>query len=141
MAQSASIGEQLEKLPTTYVAVSSLVWTSIVRAKALDHGGGGDACYFLVPVDCRRRLLPDAGEGYFGNCLSCWRSPRNRHAHNSLEHSTGAQGDSNGDERPGRNDGMYVGDFISWTWQTKRNSMGATNRQESRRSHDLPLRP
>jgi len=44
MAQSAAIGEQLEKLPSTYVAVSSLVWTSIVRAKALDHGGGGDAC-------------------------------------------------------------------------------------------------
>ncbi|KAG2652105.1 anthocyanidin 3-O-glucoside 6''-O-acyltransferase-like [Panicum virgatum] len=72
MAQSAAIGEQLEKLPSTYVAVSSLVWTSIVRAKALDldHGGGDAACYFLVPVDCRRRLLPDAGEGYFGNCLS-----------------------------------------------------------------------
>ncbi|CAL5057303.1 unnamed protein product [Urochloa decumbens] len=73
MAQSAAIGEPLEKVPSTYVAVSSLVWTSIVRAKALvdDHGGGGAACYFLVPVDCRRRLLPgDAGEGYFGNCLS-----------------------------------------------------------------------
>ncbi|CAL4886877.1 unnamed protein product [Urochloa decumbens] len=76
MAQSAAIGEPLKKVPSTYVAVSSLVWTSIVRAKALvdDHGGGGGAaaaCYFLVPVDCRRRLLPgDAGEGYFGNCLS-----------------------------------------------------------------------
>ncbi|PUZ76407.1 hypothetical protein GQ55_1G288100 [Panicum hallii var. hallii] len=70
MAQSVAIGEQLEKLPSTYVAVSSLVWTSIVRAKALDHGeGSGDACYFLVPVDCRRHL-PGAGEGYFGNCLS-----------------------------------------------------------------------
>ncbi|CAN6245010.1 unnamed protein product [Urochloa humidicola] len=70
MAQSAAIGEQLEKLPSTYVAVSSLVWTSIVCAKATldDHD---DACYFLVPVDCRRRLLPgDAGEGYFGNCLA-----------------------------------------------------------------------
>jgi len=86
-------------------------------------------------------LLP---EGFLGRTNSrgrCWCSPRNRHAHNSLEHSTGAQGDSNGDERPDRNDGLYVGDFISWTWQTKRNSMGATNRQESRRSHDLPLRP
>ncbi|RLM79997.1 anthocyanidin 3-O-glucoside 6' [Panicum miliaceum] len=71
MAQSVAIGEQLEKFPSTYVAVSSLVWTSIVRAKALDHGegGGDDACYFLVPVDCRRHL-PGAGEGYFGNCLS-----------------------------------------------------------------------
>ncbi|RLN08961.1 anthocyanidin 3-O-glucoside 6' [Panicum miliaceum] len=72
IAQSVAIGEQLEKLPSTYVAVSSLVWTSIVRAKALDHGGDGDGdgpYYFLVPVDCRRRL-PDAGEGYFGNCLS-----------------------------------------------------------------------
>ncbi|TKW40125.1 hypothetical protein SEVIR_1G225500v4 [Setaria viridis] len=75
MEQSVAISEPLEKLPSTYVAVSSLVWTSIVRAKALDHGGGGgddddDTCYFLVPVDCRRRLLPGVGEGYFGNCLS-----------------------------------------------------------------------
>ncbi|CAN6232343.1 unnamed protein product [Urochloa humidicola] len=78
MAQSAAIGEPLEKLPSTYVAVSSLVWTSIVRAKEAlvdDHSGVGgsddDACYFLVPVDCRRRLIPgDAGEGYFGNCLA-----------------------------------------------------------------------
>ncbi|CAL4968407.1 unnamed protein product [Urochloa decumbens] len=71
MAQSAAIGEPLEKVPSTYVAVSSLVWTSIVRAKALIDHHGDDDCYFLVPVDCRRRLLPgDAGEGYFGNCLS-----------------------------------------------------------------------
>ena len=54
------------------VADGNSVWQSIVRGKALDldHGGGDAACYFLVPVDCRRRLLPDAGEGYFGNCLS-----------------------------------------------------------------------
>jgi len=40
-----------------------------------------------------------------------------------------------GDER------LYLGLLFHWTWQTKRSSTGATNRQESRRSHDLPLRP
>jgi hypothetical protein len=42
----------------------------------------------------------------------CWRSPGNKHVHNSLEHSAAAQEDSNGDKRPGRNNSLYIGDFI-----------------------------
>ncbi|TVU30898.1 hypothetical protein EJB05_22550, partial [Eragrostis curvula] len=75
LAQSKAIGEQLEKHPGTYVAVSSLVWASIVRAMPRpDHAADNDdeACYFGVPIDCRRHLSPPSyvGQGYFGNCLT-----------------------------------------------------------------------
>ncbi|KAL5212204.1 hypothetical protein ABZP36_023051 [Zizania latifolia] len=53
--------------PTTYVAVLSLVWTSLVRAK-FTSDTSGDA-YFLFPADCRRRLRPPVDNGYFGNCI------------------------------------------------------------------------
>ncbi|KAL6606611.1 hypothetical protein ACP70R_042264 [Stipagrostis hirtigluma subsp. patula] len=68
LTQSESIGEQLDASPSTYVAVSSLVWTSIVRAKSAALAGG-DA-YFLVPVDLRRRLVPPVDDRYFGNCVA-----------------------------------------------------------------------
>ncbi|KAF8697634.1 hypothetical protein HU200_035823 [Digitaria exilis] len=78
LAQSKSIagGEQI--VPSTYVAVSSLVWTFIVRAKSspseldLDPAAAGDddEAYFLVPVDLRRRLGPTIDERYFGNCVA-----------------------------------------------------------------------
>ncbi|KAG8069635.1 hypothetical protein GUJ93_ZPchr0006g42957 [Zizania palustris] len=53
--------------PTTYVAVLSLVWTSLVRAK-FTSDTSGDA-YFQFPADCRRRLRPPVDDGYFGNCI------------------------------------------------------------------------
>ncbi|TVU30651.1 hypothetical protein EJB05_22282, partial [Eragrostis curvula] len=53
---------------STFVAVSSLVWTSIVRAKStMDHAD--DDCYFLLSADIRRRLRPPVDENYFGNCV------------------------------------------------------------------------
>ncbi|TVU12664.1 hypothetical protein EJB05_46315, partial [Eragrostis curvula] len=67
LAQSEAIGEQLDTHPSTFVAVSSLLWTSIVRAKSLDPAV--DA-YYLVPVDLRRRLVPPVDERYFGNCVA-----------------------------------------------------------------------
>ncbi|CAL5044659.1 unnamed protein product [Urochloa decumbens] len=83
VAQSEAIrgGEQTDtRLPSTYVAVSSLVWTSIVRAKAMppdmdDPAAAGDAeAYLLVPADLRRRLVGGApaavDERYFGNCVA-----------------------------------------------------------------------
>ncbi|WVZ92868.1 LOW QUALITY PROTEIN: hypothetical protein U9M48_038904, partial [Paspalum notatum var. saurae] len=51
---------------TTYVAVSSLVWTSMVRAKSLKHTA---EAHFMVTADCSRRLDPPPGEGFFGNCV------------------------------------------------------------------------
>ncbi|OEL23970.1 hypothetical protein BAE44_0015014, partial [Dichanthelium oligosanthes] len=66
-AQSQTIGKQSETQPSTYLAVSSLVWTSIARAKSRDLAGG-DA-YFLVAVDYRRRLGPPIDEHYFGDCV------------------------------------------------------------------------
>ncbi|CAL5045833.1 unnamed protein product [Urochloa decumbens] len=80
MAQSEAIvgGKQMDTRSSTYVAVSSLVWTSIVRAKAkpadVAAGGDDDACYLLVPADLRRRLVGGApaavDERYFGNCVA-----------------------------------------------------------------------
>ncbi|CAO2201191.1 unnamed protein product [Urochloa humidicola] len=65
-SSSVSSGYTLPAPPTTYVAVSSLVWTSIVRAKSLDHA---DVAHFMVTADCRHRLNPPLGEGFFGNCI------------------------------------------------------------------------
>ncbi|TVU30778.1 hypothetical protein EJB05_22418, partial [Eragrostis curvula] len=52
--------------PSTFVAVASLVWTSIVRAKSMDQA---DDCYLLLSADIRSRLRPPVDEGYFGNCV------------------------------------------------------------------------
>ncbi|KAL6843328.1 hypothetical protein ACP4OV_027041 [Aristida adscensionis] len=64
MAQSSSAAHG--RAPTTYVAVSSLVWTSMVRARSLSRA---DEVHFMVTADCRRRLKPPLGEGFFGNCV------------------------------------------------------------------------
>uniref|UniRef100_A0ACD5ZG36 Uncharacterized protein n=1 Tax=Avena sativa TaxID=4498 RepID=A0ACD5ZG36_AVESA len=53
-------------VPTTYVAVLSLAWVSIIHAKSMDHAV--DA-YFMAMADCRRRMRPPLGDGYFGNCI------------------------------------------------------------------------
>ncbi|TVU12676.1 hypothetical protein EJB05_46329, partial [Eragrostis curvula] len=67
LAQSETIGEKLDTHPSTFVAVSSLVWTSIVHAKNLDPAV--DA-YYMVPVDLCRRLVPPVDERYFGNSVA-----------------------------------------------------------------------
>lgn len=64
--------------PTTHVAVLSLYWTSLVRAKFTSTGGGGAGdgdVYFMIPGDLRRRLRLPVGDGYFGNCVKpCYAS-------------------------------------------------------------------
>jgi hypothetical protein len=47
--------------------VSSLVWTSIARAKSTNPAA---TYYYLVPVDLRRRLVPPVDERFFGNCVA-----------------------------------------------------------------------
>uniref|UniRef100_A0A0D9WLQ9 Anthocyanin acyltransferase n=1 Tax=Leersia perrieri TaxID=77586 RepID=A0A0D9WLQ9_9ORYZ len=66
--------DKLIEPPTTHVAILSLYWTSLIRAKFMtnnvtDIAGGGDV-YFMIPGDLRRRLRPPvAVDGYFGNCV------------------------------------------------------------------------
>ncbi|CAL5050942.1 unnamed protein product [Urochloa decumbens] len=55
--------------PSTYLAVSSLIWTSIARAKSGDDLAGDGDAYFLVAVDFRRRLGPPIDDRYFGDCV------------------------------------------------------------------------
>ncbi|CAL5036699.1 unnamed protein product [Urochloa decumbens] len=55
--------------PSTYLAVSSLIWTSIARAKSRDDLAGDGDAYFLVPVDFRRRLGAPIDDRYFGDCV------------------------------------------------------------------------
>jgi len=83
------------------VADGNSVWQSIVRGKALDldHGGDDDTFYFLVPMDCRRRLLPDDGEGYFGNCSPC---PVVRQGHRARPSGTRRRGRARGRGHPRR---------------------------------------
>uniref|UniRef100_A0ACD5XW85 Uncharacterized protein n=1 Tax=Avena sativa TaxID=4498 RepID=A0ACD5XW85_AVESA len=59
--------------PTSYVAIASVLWTSIARAaKSPDQDDAtddDDAYYFLFPADCRRRLRPPLDPAFFGNCV------------------------------------------------------------------------
>ncbi|CAL5044660.1 unnamed protein product [Urochloa decumbens] len=67
----AVTGVEPSKPATTYVAISALAWTSIVRAKSaatLSPAAAADA-YFMVSADCRRRLRPALGDGFFGNAI------------------------------------------------------------------------
>ncbi|TVU12674.1 hypothetical protein EJB05_46327, partial [Eragrostis curvula] len=73
LTQNEAMGEKLDTHPSTFVAVLSLVWTSIVRAKNLDPAA--DA-YYLVPVDLRRRLDPPVDERYSGNRRAVLRQGR-----------------------------------------------------------------
>ncbi|KAK1604174.1 hypothetical protein QYE76_027847 [Lolium multiflorum] len=69
IVQSAKNGDgEQNHPPTTYVAIASLLWTSIVRAKSVDNAAD-DEEYFLFPADCRRRLQPPLEPGFFGNCI------------------------------------------------------------------------
>uniref|UniRef100_A0A0E0L7Q6 Uncharacterized protein n=1 Tax=Oryza punctata TaxID=4537 RepID=A0A0E0L7Q6_ORYPU len=72
LSEHAKTKEQLMEAPTTHLAVLSLYWTSLVRAKFTTSGG--DA-YFMIPGDLRRRLRPPVDDGYFGNCVKpCYTS-------------------------------------------------------------------
>ncbi|TVU09394.1 hypothetical protein EJB05_42866, partial [Eragrostis curvula] len=65
-------GSEPSKPPSTYVAVTSLVWTSLVRAKPAQHDAEDADFYFMVSADCRRRLRPQLGDGFFGNCVTAF---------------------------------------------------------------------
>nr|XP_034591858.1 anthocyanin 5-aromatic acyltransferase-like [Setaria viridis] len=53
--------------PSTYVAISSLAWVSIARAKlTMLHT---DDARPIVIADCRNRLRPPLGDGFFGNSI------------------------------------------------------------------------
>ncbi|CAL5045834.1 unnamed protein product [Urochloa decumbens] len=62
-------GVEPSKPPTTYVAISALAWTSIVRAKSAATLAADADAYFMVSADCRRRLRPPLGDGFFGNAI------------------------------------------------------------------------
>jgi hypothetical protein len=66
--QAAKNGDKQPSLepPTTYVALTALLWTSIARAVDR-HADDADEMYFQFPADCRRRLRLDPG--FFGNCI------------------------------------------------------------------------
>ncbi|XP_047090395.1 malonyl-CoA:anthocyanidin 5-O-glucoside-6''-O-malonyltransferase-like [Lolium rigidum] len=55
--------------PTTYVAIASLLWTSIVRARSVNSAATLDDEYLSFPADYRRRLHPPLEPGFFGNCI------------------------------------------------------------------------
>ncbi|XP_040380793.1 anthocyanin 5-aromatic acyltransferase-like [Oryza brachyantha] len=59
--------EEAPVVVTAYVAIASLVWTSVVRAKPHDPA---DDAYLMVTADSRRRLRPPVDRGYFGNCVA-----------------------------------------------------------------------
>uniref|UniRef100_A0A0D9WLR2 Uncharacterized protein n=1 Tax=Leersia perrieri TaxID=77586 RepID=A0A0D9WLR2_9ORYZ len=66
-SQSRRLAGDGDNRVSTYIAVTSLAWTSIVRAKS--GAAADDDIYFMVSADFRRRLRPPADEGYFGNCI------------------------------------------------------------------------
>lgn len=70
ISESETGGELLHNRLSTYVTISSLAWTSIVRAKCGALDAAADDVYFMVSADCRRRLRPPADKGYFGNCVT-----------------------------------------------------------------------
>lgn len=55
-----------ERRPSTFVAISALVWASVVQARSLDRGA---RAHLLFLADCRSRLQPPVDEAYFGNCV------------------------------------------------------------------------
>lgn len=60
--------------PSSFVAVAALSWVSFVRSKSKQHPAGiispGDEVYLFFFADCRARLDPPPGDGYFGTCIS-----------------------------------------------------------------------
>ncbi|TVU38972.1 hypothetical protein EJB05_12369, partial [Eragrostis curvula] len=69
--QSNAFAKGEPPTPSTYAAVVSLAWTSVVRAKnAMNHADDDDA-YLMFAADCRTRLHPPLPPGalFFGNCV------------------------------------------------------------------------
>ncbi|TVU43020.1 hypothetical protein EJB05_09450, partial [Eragrostis curvula] len=56
--------------PSSFVAVVALAWVSFVRAKHPDVVAPGDEVTLFFFADCRARLDPPPGDGYFGTCIS-----------------------------------------------------------------------
>ncbi|GJN39554.1 hypothetical protein PR202_gb28679 [Eleusine coracana subsp. coracana] len=61
--------------PSSFVAVVALAWASFVHAK--HHPAAGttsispsDEVHLFFFADCRSRLSPPPGDGYFGTCIS-----------------------------------------------------------------------
>jgi hypothetical protein len=68
LEQSRTVnGGEPSKPPSTYVAISSLAWTSVVRAKLSIHDA--DDVQLMVSADCRNRLRPPLGDAFFGTCV------------------------------------------------------------------------
>lgn len=59
------------RLPSTFVAVSALVWSSVVRAAMSSHSHPADdaRARLVFLADCRPRLDPPVDAAYFGNCV------------------------------------------------------------------------
>uniref|UniRef100_I1NMD2 Uncharacterized protein n=2 Tax=Oryza TaxID=4527 RepID=I1NMD2_ORYGL len=72
-ATTASPGTERRprRLPSTFVAVAALVWSSVVRARASRQPDDGARAHLVFPADCRRRLDPPVDAAYFGNCVRC----------------------------------------------------------------------
>ncbi|KAI4973863.1 hypothetical protein ZWY2020_041644 [Hordeum vulgare] len=72
--QAAGTYGENQPPPSTYVAVASLLLTSMARAKHPDPAANAsdpsdDDAYLLFPADCRRRMRPPMDPGFFGNCV------------------------------------------------------------------------
>ncbi|WVZ79572.1 hypothetical protein U9M48_027137 [Paspalum notatum var. saurae] len=61
-------GEPCSKPPSTYVAISSLVWASVVQARAASTRDADDV-HLMVSADCRNRVRPPLGDAFFGTCV------------------------------------------------------------------------
>uniref|UniRef100_A0A0E0MUX5 Uncharacterized protein n=1 Tax=Oryza rufipogon TaxID=4529 RepID=A0A0E0MUX5_ORYRU len=72
-ATTASPGTERRprRLPSTFVAVAALVWSSVVRARASRQPDDGARAHLVFPADCRWRLDPPVDAAYFGNCVRC----------------------------------------------------------------------
>ncbi|KAF0916974.1 hypothetical protein E2562_015139 [Oryza meyeriana var. granulata] len=71
-ATTASPGTNRRPLPSTLVAISALIWSSVIRARSSqpNDSPGDDACAHLVFLaDCRPWLDRPVDAAYFGNCV------------------------------------------------------------------------
>ncbi|KAF8687650.1 hypothetical protein HU200_042567 [Digitaria exilis] len=70
LRQSSALnsGAAPSKPPSTYVAIVSLVWASIARAKLTTMLDADDG-YIMVTADCHSRLRTPLDDGFFGNCV------------------------------------------------------------------------
>lgn len=95
---------------TAYVAIASLVWTSVVRAKPHD---AADEAYLMVTADCRRRLRPPIDPGYFGNCVAAC------YARANVGALRRGGGDNGGDDEGSRAPRRRSGRRSASSWRTR----------------------